>query len=196
MIRESALSFVLIKLKIENRDYFMFEKHKKWGDWGLVGGHVDPGEEGRWLVTATREANEELAPLHAGVDFRLSGLLQEPISWGPVQSKSAGGRVTRYTAQYFSLSFVVPPYEALNRLSRDRFLFVPEAHLAHGQWESDVADTLAELARTFWGGLAGVPLSWPDSLTEDEVHVQVRPFRSSTTVTEGPSASRFVTVSR
>jgi 8-oxo-dGTP pyrophosphatase MutT (NUDIX family) len=190
MIRQSTLSFVLIKLRLGDRDHFMFEKHSKWGDWGLVGGHAEPGEEGNWLLTATREANEELAPLRAGSDFVLSSLLEEPITWGPVPSRSAGGQMTKYTAQYFVLSFRVAPERALKRLMSDRFLLVPQAHLENGQWEPDVADTLAELARTMFDGLSAIPLSWSDSLNEDEVHVQVRPFRRGADAVQQPALSR------
>lgn len=175
-MRRSSLAFVLIKMKIDANDHFMFIKHPKWGDWSLVGGHVEPGEEERWERTAIREANEELSPLEWGHDFDLTGLLHGAVSWGPVQSRSAGGQSTMYTARYFALRFLGDPRVLLPALPSTDFIFVPAAHLEDGQWEQDVADTLLQLARVIPGGLAAVPPAWPRSLRASEVSVQVRPF--------------------
>jgi 8-oxo-dGTP pyrophosphatase MutT (NUDIX family) len=191
MMRHSLLAFVLVKIKIDERDHFLFVKHPKWGDWSLVGGHVEPGEEQHWDRTAMREADEELSPLRSGLDFTLIELLRESVSWGPVQSRSAGGHPTRYSARYFALHFLHDPVDLLPRLSREDFIFVPEAHLEEGKWEEDIADTLLQLARVMPEGLSAVPPAWPRALQRDEVFVQVRPFdRERRRARKAPSVER------
>jgi 8-oxo-dGTP pyrophosphatase MutT (NUDIX family) len=191
MMRSSSLAFVLIKMKIGAYDHFMFIRHPKWGDWSLVGGHVEPGEEDRWERTAIREANEELSPLTWGHDFDLAELLHGAVSWGPVQSRSAGGHPTLYTARYFALRFLGDPRRLLPALSSADFIFVPEAHLEDGKWEQDIADTLLQLARVIPGGLSAVPPAWPRALQVSEISVQVRPFdRERRRACRAPPADR------
>ncbi len=178
--RRSALAFVLIKINIDGRDHLLFLAHTKWGDWGLVGGHVNKGEEGRWLDTARREAEEELTPLRYGRDFVLKGLLARPISWGPVESRSAKGAESIYSAQYFTLRFKRDPVELLAQLDRGNFLLVPQEHFSPPLWDSDVADTLRRLDDALPEGLSSVPWSWPVTVEGERVGVQIRPFRAAT----------------
>lgn len=102
----------------------MLHRHPKWGDWSLVGGHVEQGEEDDWLKTASREAEEELAPLTLGGDFTVEPLPVE-LRWGPCPSRSAGGMPTEYRARYFVLRFLKDPREILDVLPESEFRLVP-----------------------------------------------------------------------
>lgn len=174
--RHSSIAFIIVKLSVSGADHFLFVRHRKWGDWGLVGGHTEPGEEGDWFATAVREANEELSPLVAGKDFDLHALSAEPLTWGPVRSRSARNELTVYTAQYFALRFRTHPGSLLRQLDPKSFLLVPEAHLRDERWDDDVADTLRRLAEVEGLGLAAVPLAWSEDLEPEELGVAVRPF--------------------
>ena len=88
MARRSDLAFVLPKLRIAGADYLLLHWHAKWGDWSLLGGHVEAGEEEDWSRAAVREANEELAPLRSGADFTVERQALSQLEWGPVPSRS------------------------------------------------------------------------------------------------------------
>jgi 8-oxo-dGTP pyrophosphatase MutT (NUDIX family) len=110
-MRHVKLAQVIVPLQIDHEKFFLLRKNIKWNDWGLVGGHVEPNEEGRWKSTAIRECNEELAPLENRKDFLLFAIPGRPITWGPIESKSTGGTPTRYRCQ-----------EALREYTGDSFL--------------------------------------------------------------------------
>lgn len=128
-MRHSELALVLIRLKMNAEPYHVLIRHKKWGDWSLVGGHVEPIEKNDWARAAARECNEELAPLSFGSDFILLPLLDQPLKWGPIPSRSADNEPTMYTAQVFVLRFLKPPAECLARLPADDFGFVRESEI-------------------------------------------------------------------
>src|SRR5688500_1868159 len=104
--RTSRIAYVLVRLLVGEKDCFLLRVHRKWGDWGLVGGHVEDDELSDWRRAAEREANEELEPLRLGMDFSLEPLDSAPESWGPVPSRSAGGVPTKYCAAWFTLQFL------------------------------------------------------------------------------------------
>src|SRR5215472_18551361 len=120
-MRSSELALVFIRLNIRGEPHLVLIRNRKWGDWTLVGGHVEADEKNDWARAAIRECNEELAPLHFGDDFTLLPLLDQPVRWGPLPSKSAGGEPTIYTAQLFALRFLKPPAECLSRLPQEEF---------------------------------------------------------------------------
>ena len=128
-MRHSELSLVLIRLKIRTEPHHVLIWHEKWRDWSIVGGHVESDEKNDWARAAVRECNEELAPLRFGKDFILLPLLDQPLRWGPVASKSAHGEPTIYTAQLFALRFLRPPAECLARLPEDEFRIVRESEI-------------------------------------------------------------------
>lgn len=123
-MRHSDIAYVLIRLRSGGQDCFMLHRHPKWGDWSLVGGHVEEGEEDDWLKTAAREAEEELAPLTLGGDFTVEPLPVE-LHWGPCPSRSAGGAPTEYRAKYFVLRFLKDPREMLGALPESEFRLMP-----------------------------------------------------------------------
>ena len=122
-MRRSDIAYVIIALRKDGEDHLLLHRHAKWGDWSLVGGHVEPGEEHDWLVVARREAGEELAPLRAGEHFEVERI---PLSleWGPEPSRSAHGEPTYYHAEYFVLRFTENPVELLRRLPSSDFRLV------------------------------------------------------------------------
>jgi hypothetical protein len=149
----------LIRLKIDGEPFHVLLKHKKWGDWSLVGGHVEPDEKNDWAHAAARECNEELAPLQFGVDFALLPLLDQPLKWGPVHSKSAGNELTTYAAQVFALRFLKAPAECLARLPRENFSLVRES-----EFFDEFRDVEALTVRTINKVDRG-PLAWDGALS-------------------------------
>lgn len=180
MPRHSCLALVVIKLRIDGGDHLLLRVHRKWGDFSLVGGHVEAGEEGDWRRAAIREAEEELDPLRHEDDFRIVRLLDESVRWGPVQSRSARGQATYYEAQYFLLEFVGDPAAALARLPASDFLLIPLNRLDGG---AATSETVGYLSRSYPGGLRGLPLSHAASIRGADLEVKVQ-------TTEAPG--RFV----
>ena len=128
-MRYSELALVLIRLRIHAEPYHVLMWHKKWHDWSFVGGHVESHEKNDWARAAVRECNEELAPLKFGDDFTLLPLLDQPLRWGPLASKSASNEPTIYTAQIFALRFLKPPAECLAKLPANEFCVVRESDI-------------------------------------------------------------------
>jgi ADP-ribose pyrophosphatase YjhB (NUDIX family) len=135
-MRHSELSLVLIRLKVNSEPHHVLIWHEKWHDWSFVGGHVESDEKNDWARAAVRECNEELTPLKYGQDFTLLPLLDQPLRWGPVPSKSAHDEPTMYTAQIFALRFLRPPAECLARLPVDEFCIVRESELINREQNS------------------------------------------------------------
>jgi 8-oxo-dGTP pyrophosphatase MutT (NUDIX family) len=176
--RTSRIAYVLVRLLVGEKDCFLLRVHRKWGDWGLVGGHVEDDELDDWRRAAEREANEELEPLRLGVDFSLEPLDNAPESWGPVPSRSTAGVPTKYCAAWFTLQFLRDPVECLSELPDEEFLLVERdaALIAAG---GDVTALLARLERELPEGLSSVPLAWPYQLDRAAVASKIRFTRPS-----------------
>ncbi len=157
-IRRSDIVYVLARLQSGGRDYFLFRAHSKWGDWGLVGGHVEEWEVENWDLAARRETEEEMSPLRVGTDLVLDPI-PGPAEWGPEPSRSAGGQPTVYRAQWYALRFLVDPRTALRRLDPSEFLFVEHERLS-SQRDEDVTDLVRRVAAALPRGLDDVPLAW------------------------------------
>ncbi|HWO17848.1 MAG TPA: NUDIX hydrolase [Kofleriaceae bacterium] len=143
-------------------------RHKKWHDWSLVGGHVEPDEKNDWARAAVRECNEELAPLRFGEDFTLLPLLDQPLRWGPLASRSASGEPTIYTAQVFALRFLRSPLECLGKLPAEEFRIVRESDLTEQQDSSNLTTrTLKRVDRS--------ALAWDTALPSLPLEVQPLP---------------------
>jgi hypothetical protein len=168
-MRHSELAHVVIRVTVGGRRYLLLRKNTKWNDWSLVGGHVEPGEEGDWARTAVRECEEELAPLKHTKDFVVVPLLRQPITWGPVASRSAAGAPTRYTAQFFALEFCRDAEECLARLPVQDFCLEPEASV-FGAGKPAV-QMLGVIRRSLPAGFKDVPLSWDGSIDESRVSI-------------------------
>lgn len=164
-MRHSNLALVLIRLRIDDEPHLVLIRDRKWGDWTLVGGHVEPYEKSDWARAAARECDEELAPLKFGQDFVLLPLLKEPLRWGPIPSKSADGELTTYRAQFFALRFLRAPTECLTQLPADDFRIVSES--AYGV-ERAAHDKVARAAKAL-GGLSRVALAWDSALVSPPI---------------------------
>jgi len=155
-VRRSDIAYVLIRLHSEGRDFLLLHRHAKWGDWSLVGGHVEPGEEGNWLATAAREATEEMEPLKLREDFDVEPL-QICMEWGPHPSRSAFGAPTQYRAEYFVLRFLRAPIEVIRRLPQGEFRLVPVDTIGD---DESVSLPVRKLLDHVGPGFDALPRSW------------------------------------
>jgi 8-oxo-dGTP pyrophosphatase MutT (NUDIX family) len=154
--RHSDLAFVVARIAVDREPYWLLRRHAKWGDWSLVGGHVEDDERDDWLRAARREADEELDPLRVGVDFEVEPMATSATSWGPVASRSVAGTPTTYCVRWFVLSFLADPADCLAKLSPDDFLLVPESKLLH---RDDVSAVTSRLLDALRGDPASIPLA-------------------------------------
>jgi len=146
-------------MRFEGRHYWLLKRHEKWGDWSFVGGHVEAHEFSDWLVTARREAEEELAPLRCGIHFDVRPLSTSESVWGPELSRSTGGIPTEYHARWYFLVFLIDALECLCALPRYEFILVDEDRLFSGK-EREVSSLVARLREALPNGLAAVPFAW------------------------------------
>src|SRR5690606_15337858 len=107
----SSIAFVIISLDIEGSVTVLLRANLKWRDWSFVGGHVEPGEERDWSITASRETEEEVPPLRATRDFWLEEI-PGTLTW-TAPSRSVGGEVTSYEVRCFLLRFKEDPRVSL-----------------------------------------------------------------------------------
>lgn len=146
-VRQSDLALVVVRIDVDGTPHWLLRRHPKWGDWSLVGGHVESDEVGDWMLTATREANEELAPLQSGIDFELAPLVEDVSSWGPVASRSAEGAMTNYRVRWFQARFLRDPAACLRRLPPADFALVTEAQIDSSPLVSSIARRLLDETR-------------------------------------------------
>lgn len=162
-MRNIELAHVVVKFQVAGDSYYLLHRHRKWDDYSLVGGHVEPGEEELWARTAAREVEEELHPLHHRRDFILVPLLRAPLTWGPQRSRSAAGEMTVYTAQFFRIVFRKSPIDLL--IDIQDVVFIRGDDLAGHRKVSDMVHRLDGVLR---GGLAAVPPAWECSSADAE----------------------------
>jgi hypothetical protein len=161
-MRHSHVVYVLIRLPLPGGPSLLLRRHEKWGDWSLVGGHVEEWEMEDWGLAAAREATEELAPLVSGQDFVVQPIHPEPIKWGPEPSRSTQGQRTIYHIRYYTLVFLRDPVTLLGRLPAAEFLLVPERAIDS---TGDVLGSPVHRARRFLqGGFDAAPRAWPGEL--------------------------------
>lgn len=161
-MRRSRLAFAVAKLKVGGADHLLLNAHRKWRDWSLVGGHVEPTDADPWAAAA-REASEELAPLWYGVDMEVRREQLAVAEWGPVPSTSAGSVPTNYQVSYYLLELKSDPKECLARLPPGEFRLVLIGEVERRQELSSVARRLGELLP---GGWESLPLSWNGDLDD------------------------------
>jgi 8-oxo-dGTP pyrophosphatase MutT (NUDIX family) len=173
-MRTSQVAYVVVRLLVRGEDFFLLRAHKKWGDFSLVGGHVEPHEAGNWFAAARREAEEELAPLKNRVDFALEPIALAPSHWGPLASRSAGGDLTNYEAAWFVLSFLRDPVTCLKALPNDEFMLVDRKLALASPTDGEVTTLLKRLDAVLPGGLDAIPLAWAESIPEESVPIRLR----------------------
>lgn len=164
--RHSDVAYIVVCLRIEGTPHFLLGRHKKWGDWSLLGGHVEPFEHGSWAAAAAREAQEELPPLRHRKDFVLVPIFSNPVVWGPDVSRSADDKPTMYQAQFFAMEFLAEPSAVFRRLDVHDLRLVPQ-----GNVERDVgtAKPLRVLEARLSGGLTSIPLAWPSPIDRSKL---------------------------
>jgi ADP-ribose pyrophosphatase YjhB (NUDIX family) len=172
-MRHSKVVYVLIRLSTADGPSLLLRRHEKWGDWSLVGGHVEDWELDDWGLAAAREASEELEPLVTGQDFVVTPIHPEPITWGPEASRSARGERTIYHIQYFTLAFLRDPVALLGRLPIAEFLLVPEREL--GSAGHALGSPVHRARRFLQGGLEAVPRSWAAELDPHALPAGLQP---------------------
>ena len=161
--RQSDVVYVLAKLRIRGADFLLLNAHRKWGDWSLVGGHVEPTDPD-WRSAAAREVEEEMAPLQHGADVTVEPLAGRPSTeWGPVPSVSAGGAPTCYRANWYVLRFLRDPRACLSKLSGEEFRLVGLQDVTS---EPGVSAIVRQAADLLPGGLKAVPLAWEEDLKD------------------------------
>lgn len=156
--RRSDVAYVLARLRAQGRDYLLLHAHRKWGDWSLVGGHVEAWEAHDWREAAAREVQEEMAPLRSGADFSVEPLDVDPSEWGPVPSRSAGGALTKYKVRWFVLRFKSDPCALLGKLPSSEFKLVP---IEQASALSSIAKRAVDVLPAGWHSL---PLAWDGDL--------------------------------
>jgi hypothetical protein len=155
--RHSDVAYIVVCLRVGGTPHFLLGRHKKWGDWSLLGGHVEPFEHGSWAAAAARETQEELPPLRHRKDFVLVPIFSNPVAWGPDASRSADDRPTTYQAQFFAMEFLAEPAAVFARLDVHDLRLVPQGSVER---DTGMAKPLRILEARLGGGLTSVPLAW------------------------------------
>lgn len=171
--RRSEISQVVIRLKTHSTSYFLLQQHKKWGDWSLVGGHVEDDERNDWSAAGYREVEEELQPLKRAKDFFLLPLFERPLSWGPVQSQSADGCPTLYTAQFFSMIFIGDPVRTLDRLSPEGLCLFSESDVITMCQIGRASNIINILQDNLVIGLGNIPPVWGQPINLSNLSISV-----------------------
>ena len=161
-MRHSHVVYVLIRLATTAGTWLLLRRHDKWGDWSLVGGHVENHEMHDWQLAAAREAEEELAPLKTDHDFKVRAIHPEPLVWGPEASRSAQGQRTMYHIQYYALEFMTDPLRNLRLLPASDFLLVDQQSIDTTRYS--LGRPLHQARRYLQGGLESIPPVWGESI--------------------------------
>lgn len=164
--RTSKVSVVLFRINLRGEDSLILLRHAKWGDWSLVGGHIELGETP--LDAAVRETEEELAPLRAGLDFAIVTEPLATLSWGPVESKSAGRAPTTYSAWVFCGELLRPPSDFVRSIADAELAAVALRHLDVNDWPGGVTNVLARIVEARVS-LTSVPLAWREPVSAREL---------------------------
>ena len=157
--RETRCAFVVIKLKIHNKDYFVLRRDKDWNDLNLIGGHQEPKDNGKFERTAKREMFEELSALRGKAEVVLKPIT-EPICYGPVWSQSAKCE-SLYQLMFYLATLDSEPRILEKTLSAQSMNFLVDGASLKGAIErKDVSAFLELLESKIPGGLEAIPYSW------------------------------------
>lgn len=161
-MRQSNVAYIVTCLNVDSAPHFLLLRHRKWGDWSLVGGHVESFRGESWAAAAMRETQEELPPLVHRKDFVLLPIFSTPVKWGPEISISAGNRETMYHAQFFAMEFMGDPRSIFTKLDAEELRLVPQNELEHS---AEIAKPIRILCQRLRGGLTSIPRAWNDSIS-------------------------------
>jgi len=156
--RETRCAFVVIKLKIDNKDYFILRRDKDWNDLNLIGGHQEEKDNGRFQRTAKRELFEELSAFRGKAEVLLKPIT-EPICYGPVWSQSAKC-ASVYQLMFYLARLDINPRVLKKTLSARSMNFLVDCESLKGAIErKDVSAFLELLQSEVPGGLEAIPYS-------------------------------------
>ena len=156
--REVRCAFVVIKLKIDGRDYLVMRRDKGWNDLNLIGGHQEERDNGQFQRTARREMFEELSAFRGKARVTLEPLTKR-LSYGPVWSQTAR-RETIYQLLFFSAQLNIDPRVLEQAFSpRSMNYLVDCSSLKEAVEQGSVSAFVGLLALELPGGLEAVPYS-------------------------------------
>ena len=157
--RETRCAFVVIKLKIDDKDYFILRRDKDWNDLNLIGGHQEERDNGKFERTAKREMFEELSALRGKAHVALKPI-SEPFRYGPVWSHSAKCE-SLYQLMFYVAELDTEP-SVLEKTLGERSMnyLVDSASLKGAIQRKDVSAFLELLESKVPGGLEAIPYSW------------------------------------
>ncbi len=162
--RETRCAFVVIKLKIDDKDYFILRRDKDWNDLNLIGGHQEEKDNGRFKRTAKREMFEELSALRGKAQVELEPIT-ELIRYGPVWSQSAKCE-SLYHLMFYVAQWQSDPSALEKTLSERSMNFLIDSESLKGAMErKDVSAFLKVLESKVRGGLEAIPYSWESDLS-------------------------------
>ena len=156
--RETRCAFVVIKLKINNRDYLILRRDKDWNDLNLIGGHQEEKDNGKFQRTARRELFEELSALRGKAEVALKPITK-PIGYGPVWSQSAK-RESFYQLMFYLARLDTEPSTLQKTLSPQSMNFLVDCESLRGAIKRKEVSGLVELLESeVRGGLEAIPYS-------------------------------------
>ena len=161
--RQTRCAFVVIKLKIHNKDYFILRRDKDWNDLNLIGGHQEPKDNGKFERTAKREMFEELSALRGKADVELKPIT-DLIRYGPVWSQSAKCESLYQLMFYLAQLDTKPSVLEKTLAARSMNFLVDSASLKSAIERKDVSAFLELLESDIPGGLEAIPYSWDSDL--------------------------------
>lgn len=156
--RQTRCAFVVVKLKIDNMDYFVLRHDKDWNDLNLIGGHQEERDHGKFKRTAKREMFEELSALRGKAEVGLKPIT-EPIRYGPVWSKSANCESVYHLMFYVAQLDTDPSILEETLSSRTMNFLVDFESLQKAMERNDVSAFVHLLEAEIPGGLQAIPYS-------------------------------------
>ena len=162
ILRKSRVAFVVIKLAVGGKSYFLMRYDPKWRDVNFIGGHVKDRDMADLRKTARRELWEEVPSVRPYDSIELEPLTSE-VHYGPIHSRSRSDHVS-YDLQFFLLKIGHHPEQFVQLLSlRSKNVWVAQDEMLNvGRFRiSGLAKLLDE---SFPGGIAAIPDSSPTDL--------------------------------
>ena len=161
--RQARCAFVVVKIKIYNKDYFILRRDRDWNDLNFIGGHQEEQDKGRFERTAKREMFEEMSALRGKAEVVLKPIT-EPICYGPVWSRSAKCE-SLYQLMFYLAQLDTEPSILEKTLSAQSGNFLVDCEsLKVAIDQKDVSAFLKLLESEVPGGLEAIPYSWDRDL--------------------------------
>ena len=158
----SKCTFVIIKLKISNEEWFIMRRDSRWKDLNFIGGHEGPQDRGNRKKTAKRELLEEIPALRKIKSYQLEPLTAE-IEHGPIFSRSARCQV-KYLLQFYLLKFKDHPYILLESLrGRTLNIMINQRELISKR-KHRISRLVEVLDDALTNGFNSIPYSWNEDL--------------------------------